>query len=103
MKFKTPSLYSDDSFTYSDRNFRIPEINSNRRDCDGEQKNFFGKSNSAQNFDYKNNLKNPNFNNLINENELASSKNFNTFQNRFNFGVQENKSEKNNLLNNNDI
>ena len=87
-KFKTPSVYSDDSVynNYQDR-FRNPNFDLDKKD--------FEKSNTAGNFEIKNNL-------ISMGNDLNPKRNIDINENIFDFGVKDNRM-KNNLLNNDDI
>lgn len=104
-KFRTPSLYSDDSiYNYTNKRLRIPDFELNKNDFESE-KNIYGRSNTASNFDNRNKLFSINRNNLFVENDLQSNRNINNIPSdkinlRFN---KEKDLKRNNLLNEEEI
>ncbi len=100
-KFRTPSLYSDDSMhNYTDKRFRIPEFDLSKKDFESEKNVFYGKSNTATNFETRNNL--------LLENDLRRERVFEASpRNRFDFEAKKDDNDlrknKNNLFNENDI
>ncbi len=109
-KYKTPSIYSEDSFykfSY-DRRIKSSDFDLNKKDFEFDNKNIkdnYNQSNSATNFESKL-FFNKNYNTNNNENNLdILNSQSNKDNNRFYLGIKDkNKNyEKNNLLNNDDI
>ena len=105
-KFKTPSLYSDDSMhNYNNKRLRILDFDLNKKDSQSEKDNY-GRSNTATNFENKNNLLlNSDKNNLLLENDLQGNPNLYTnLGDKFNSkSNREQNYTKNNLFNEDDI